>query len=101
MALLYVNLKFFTWILSHKLNMKGFESGEYGNPPSLFFWSRQAAVYVVALLSMKLIVLAIVGVIPYFSNASEWLLSWLTASLQVILCVTRVPVRLHADHRPL
>ncbi|EJD48536.1 hypothetical protein AURDEDRAFT_112966 [Auricularia subglabra TFB-10046 SS5] len=91
-GVLYLFLKLFTYILDQKLQMKGFESGQYGDPPSLFFWSRQAAVYVVSLLCMKLFVLAIVGLAPFFTTAVEWLLAWAGPSLQVIIVMGIFPI---------
>ncbi|KAH7105327.1 vacuolar membrane protein-domain-containing protein [Auriculariales sp. MPI-PUGE-AT-0066] len=91
-ALLFVILKLFTYILSHKLDLKGFESGQYGSPPSLSFWGRQAAVYVVSLLSMKLLVLLLVSIAPFLTSAAEWMLSWLGEDAQVILVMGVFPV---------
>ncbi|KZW04468.1 hypothetical protein EXIGLDRAFT_636054 [Exidia glandulosa HHB12029] len=91
-ALLYAFLRLFTYLLVHKMQLKGFETGQYGDPPSLFYWSRQAAVYIVSLLCMKIIVLLIVSFLPFLSSASEWLLSWLSASLQVIFVMGIFPI---------
>lgn len=88
-ALLYVFLRLFTYLLAQQLGLKGFVTGQYGDPPSLFFWSRQAAVYIVSLLAMKLIILAIVGFLSFLSVFAEWLLSWVGAAAQVVLCVSR------------
>jgi len=91
-ALLYLILRFFAYVLTGKLNLKGFESGQYGTPPSIFFWARQAAVYVLSLTSMKLLVLLLLALFPGIYDVGEWLLSWTWTgegdALQVILCVS-------------
>ncbi|ETW83650.1 hypothetical protein HETIRDRAFT_311686 [Heterobasidion irregulare TC 32-1] len=86
-ALIYLVLHIATWALAEKLMLKGFESGQYGSPPSFKFWIRQAAVYVFALTSMKLLVVALFALWPGIFKLGEWLLSWLGNDdvLQVIL----------------
>ena len=86
-ALIYLVLHIATWALAEKLILKGFESGQYGSPPSFKFWIRQAAVYVFALTSMKLLVVALFALWPGIFKLGEWLLSWLGNDdvLQVIL----------------
>lgn len=91
-AILYAFLRLFTYVLARRFGLKGFETGQYGTPPSLFYWSRQAAVYIVALLSMKIIVLTIVALASFLSVAAEWLLSWLSGSLQVVLVMGIFPI---------
>ena len=80
-------LKSFTWFFAHKLDLKGFESGQYGDPPSPSFWGRQAAVYVMSLLTMKLLVLLLVAIAPFLSSSAEWLLGWFGDDTQVVLYV--------------
>jgi hypothetical protein len=59
-----------------RANLKGFESGQYGKPPSFIFWLRQAAVYVLSLTSMKLLVVGLFALFPGIFQIGEWLLSW-------------------------
>ncbi|KAG6832358.1 hypothetical protein H0H87_001823 [Tephrocybe sp. NHM501043] len=91
-ALLYGILYALSDILVERLQWKGFESGVYGSPPSIKFWARQAAVYVLALTTMKIIVIILIVLIPGMFTLGEWLLSWTRIgngdSLQVILYVT-------------
>lgn len=89
-GIIYLVLHVATHILTEKLQWKGFESGVYGNPPSLNFWFRQAAVYVFALTTMKLLVIALFAVLPIIFDLGEWLLTFLGPSnaAQVILCVS-------------
>jgi hypothetical protein len=87
-------------MLSDHFHLKGFESGVYGDPPSFLYWARQATVYVVALTTMKLLVLLILIWFPGLLPIGEWLLSWTHIgrgdSIQVILyaislCLAHVP----------
>jgi hypothetical protein len=75
-AVIYVILRVLTHILMDGAHLKGFESGQYGNPPSFKFWFRQAAVYVLSLTSMKLLVVGLFAIYPGIFKIGEWLLSW-------------------------
>jgi hypothetical protein len=75
-ALIYIILRAITHVLAERAHLKGFESGQYGNPPSFKFWSRQAAVYVLSLTSMKLLVVGLFALFPGIFRIGEWLLSW-------------------------
>jgi hypothetical protein len=87
--MLYLILYGLTYILTDKLGLKGFESGKYGSPPSIFYWARQAIVYVLSLTTMKLTVFLLFALFPGLFGLGEWLLSWTWTgegdSLQVIL----------------
>lgn len=89
MGVIYLILQGFTFILTEKCQLKGFESGQYGNPPSLSYWLRQAAVYVLALTMMKLLVIGLFAAWPGIFSVGTWLLSFLRSSdaLEVILYV--------------
>ncbi|KAL4264337.1 Vacuolar membrane protein [Pleurotus pulmonarius] len=75
-ALIYLFLHSFTYILTEKFHLKGFESGKYGRPPSFKYWLKQATTYVLALTSMKFVVLTIFAVFPGIFKFGEWLLGW-------------------------
>lgn len=81
-----------TYLLAKKLHLKGYESGQYGSPPSIAYWARQAAVYVFALSTMKIVVVGLFAVWPGISTVGDWLLSWTAIgngeAFQVILCVS-------------
>ena len=89
-GIIYVILQVVTYLLTEKLHWKGFQSGVYGTPPSLNYWFRQAAVYVFALTTMKLLVVALFAALPAIFDLGEWLLTFLGPSdaAQVILYVT-------------
>ena len=86
-GIIYVILQVATHIFTQKLHFKGFESGVYGTPPSITYWFRQAAVYVFALTTMKLLVVALFAALPIIFDLGEWLLTFLGPSdaAQVIL----------------
>jgi hypothetical protein len=86
---IYLALRLFTWVLTSKLQFKGFQSGQYGSPPSLNYWARQAAVYVISLTSMKLLVVLLLASWRKLLDIGAWLLSWLGNgdTAQVVLCV--------------
>lgn len=83
-------------MLSDHFHLKGFESGVYGDPPSFLYWARQATVYVVALTTMKLLILLILIWFPGLLPIGEWLLSWTHIgrgdSIQVILYAVSLPL---------
>jgi hypothetical protein len=86
-AVIYFTLHSLTYFLKEKCGFTGFETGKYGTPPSLVYWGRQLAVYLFALTTMKLLVLALFAATPGIFKAGEWLLSFLGTSeaAQVIL----------------
>ncbi|KAG1805208.1 vacuolar membrane protein-domain-containing protein [Suillus subaureus] len=75
-AIIYVVHHGLTYLLAKRLYLKGYESGQYGSPPSIAYWARQAAVYVFALMSMKMLVVGLFTVWPGISKVGDWLLSW-------------------------
>ena len=88
-ALIYVILHSLSHLFTENFNLKGFQSGVYGNPPSIKYWACQAALYVLSLLIMKLIVVTIFILFPGIYVVGEWLLSWTMTgkgdALQVVL----------------
>jgi STIMATE family len=100
---IYLTLHLLTWVFTTKLRFKGFQSGQYGSPPSLNYWARQATVYVVSLTSMKLLVVLLLASWRKLLDIGAWLLSWLGNSnaAQVVLCVfPSIFVRLGAGDGP-
>lgn len=88
-GLIYVVLHATTRLFTEKFQLKGFESGVYGNPPSIKYWARQATLYVFALSAMKSVVVTFLVMFPGIYVAGEWLLGWTWTSdgdgLQVVL----------------
>lgn len=95
-ALIYIILHTLTQLFTGRFNLKGFESGVYGNPPSITYWACQAALYMLSLLIMKLIVVTILGLFPGIYIIGEWLLSWTRTgkgdALQVIFTMGMFPI---------
>ncbi|KAF9034972.1 hypothetical protein BDZ89DRAFT_495987 [Hymenopellis radicata] len=95
-ALLYIILHLLTYLCADKFQLIGFESGVYGKPPSIVFWGKQAALYVVALTTMKLLVLGLLAVFPGLFIIGAWLLSWTQTgdgdALQVIFTMGIFPI---------
>lgn len=91
---IYITLFFLTWYFTEKLKLKGLRSGQYGTPPSLNYWVRQLAIYVVSLTSMKMLVVALVSFWDVLSDIAAWLLSWLGNgdTVQVIFTMGLFPI---------
>ncbi|RXW25423.1 hypothetical protein EST38_g410 [Candolleomyces aberdarensis] len=98
-GIIYGVLHALTFLFSEKLGLKGFESGVYGNPPSLNYWCRQAATYVVALTAMKLAVILLLVLFPGIFKIGEWLLSWTWTgdgdALQVVFVMGIFPIAMN------
>ncbi|KAJ7098763.1 vacuolar membrane protein-domain-containing protein [Mycena belliarum] len=75
-GLIYVVLRVLTYVMSERFHLKGFESGIYGTPPSIKYWLRQAAIYVLALTTMKFMVIGLLALLPGIFTLGAWLLSW-------------------------
>lgn len=90
MAIIYVVHHALTHLLSDRMHLNGFQSGQYGDPPSFVYWVRQAAVYVTSLTTMKLLVVGLFAVWPGIKKIGQWLLSWTGGSdaAQVIMSVS-------------
>lgn len=59
--------------------LSGFESGVYGDPPvqnQIKIWLRQLGVYILALVTMKVLVLILFGICPWLEDFGEWVLGW-------------------------
>ncbi|KAF7302028.1 hypothetical protein MIND_00769200 [Mycena indigotica] len=95
-GLLYAILRFLTFVMTERLQLKGFESGVYGTPPSFKFWLRQASIYVCALCTMKLMVIVLLALLPGLFTLGSWLLSWTWTgegdSIQVIFTMGIFPI---------
>jgi len=75
-GMIYLVLHCSAWLLSGKLGIKGLKTGQYGNPPLITYWVRQAAVYIFAITAMKFLVVVMFAVWPSISLVGDWLLSW-------------------------
>lgn len=95
-GLIYVVLHATTRLFTEKFHLKGFESGVYGDPPSIKYWARQAALYVFSLSAMKVVVVTFLVLFPAIYVAGEWLLSWTWTGdgdgLQVVFVMGIFPI---------
>ncbi|KAI0775900.1 vacuolar membrane protein-domain-containing protein [Trametes elegans] len=93
-GIIYLVLHVMTYLLTEKCHLKGFESGVYGTPPRINYWLRQSAVYVFALTTMKLLVVAVFAALPVIFDVGEWLLTFLGHSdtAQVIFTMGIFPI---------
>ncbi|KAL4247075.1 hypothetical protein ABKN59_001397 [Abortiporus biennis] len=96
-AIIYLILHVATYLFTEKLHLKGFESGQYGHPPSVSYWARQAAVYVFALSTMKILVVLLLALWPGIFKLGEWLLSFLGSSntAQVVFVMGLFPITMN------
>ncbi|KAF7355681.1 hypothetical protein MSAN_01485900 [Mycena sanguinolenta] len=95
-GIIYVVLRVLTFIASERFQLKGFESGVYGTPPSSKYWLRQAAIYILALTTMKFMVIGLLALLPGLWTLGAWLLSWTWSghgdSLEVIFVMGIFPI---------
>ncbi|KAG8903114.1 hypothetical protein FRB99_003748 [Tulasnella sp. 403] len=93
-GIIWLVLHGLTNFLTNRLQLEGFESGYYGSPPSLVFWARQASVYIVAVVSMKLAVLALLTGLPALLDIGDWILSWTggNINLQLVFVMGIYPI---------
>ncbi|KLO19900.1 hypothetical protein SCHPADRAFT_817456 [Schizopora paradoxa] len=93
-GVIYLLIHITTHVLTDRLDLKGFRTGEYGDPPSFFYWTRQAVVYVFSLTTMKLLVVGLFAVWPGIVKIGAWLLSWTGGgdAAQVIVVMGLFPI---------
>ncbi|KAL1407131.1 hypothetical protein Q8F55_006545 [Vanrija albida] len=94
-GIFYVALKGYTWLFANHYGLEGYKSGYYGNPPQWQLWGRQLQPYLLAVVTMKLIVLLPLT-LPKISSIlirfGQSLLSWLSVDSQVIFVLAIFPV---------
>ncbi|OAC98069.1 hypothetical protein MUCCIDRAFT_122803, partial [Mucor lusitanicus CBS 277.49] len=77
--------------------LKGFQSGVYGDPPlvnQIKVWAKQLGVYVLALVTMKVVVVILFGLCPWLETFGEWVLGWTMGNyrLQVLFVMLVFPL---------
>ncbi|GAA96178.1 uncharacterized protein L969DRAFT_91634 [Mixia osmundae IAM 14324] len=75
--ILYGVLKLFTRVLVQRQGRQDFQTGFYGEPPSMVVWGKQLLVYLTACAVMKILVVAFFLSVPRIYRLGDWLLSWL------------------------
>lgn len=84
--------------LVRRLDVRGVDTGEYGDPPSYMNYTKQLAIYFVGLFSMKLVVYLMMEIFPFLVLLASWILNWSDSQpeLQVFLVMFLFPVLLNA-----
>ncbi|OAD04594.1 hypothetical protein MUCCIDRAFT_122899, partial [Mucor lusitanicus CBS 277.49] len=83
--------------LTLRLQLTGFQSGVYGEPPlveQLKKWSKQLIVYIVSLILMKVIVVGLFHLCPWIEDFGDWVLQWTVGNykLQVVFVMLIFPL---------
>ncbi|KAG2195994.1 hypothetical protein INT47_011499 [Mucor saturninus] len=83
--------------LTRFYKLDGFQSGVYGDPPlrnQIKMWAKQLGVYILALVTMKVVVLFLFGICPWLEGFGEWVLSWTAGNyrLQVLFVMLVFPL---------
>lgn len=66
-------------VVATHYRLNGFQSGVYGEPPienQIKIWFKQLSAYIVALVTMKVLVLILFGICPWLEDFGEWVLGW-------------------------
>lgn len=73
-------------------------SGHYGNPPRASWWFKQAIIYFVGLLGMKICVFFLIQVLPWIVKVGDWALRWTegNTAVQIIFVMLLFPVIMNA-----
>ncbi|KHN96435.1 FK506-binding protein 2 precursor [Metarhizium album ARSEF 1941] len=74
------------------------QSGNYGNPPSAWWWLKQSVIYFCGLFGMKVCVLVIFIFMPWISKVGDWALSWTEGNekLQIAFVMMIFPLIMNA-----
>ncbi|KAI0402812.1 vacuolar membrane protein-domain-containing protein [Xylaria palmicola] len=70
------------------------QSGNYGNPPNVWWWLKQSVIYFCGLFGMKLCVLLIFLILPWISRVGDWALGWTDGNerLQIFFVMMLFPL---------
>ncbi|EAL22144.1 hypothetical protein CNBC2820 [Cryptococcus deneoformans B-3501A] len=94
-GIIFLSLKFFTWLFSSYLGYDGFISGKYGNPPQALFWWKQLLTYVFSIIIMKLLVLlplTLPRISDLLLHLGHYMLEYFSPSVQVIFVMAIFPL---------
>ncbi|KAI9475426.1 MAG: vacuolar membrane protein-domain-containing protein [Benjaminiella poitrasii] len=84
-------------LIARLYHLKGFQSGLYGEPPlrnQIKTWAKQLAVYIVALVMMKTVVVVLFGLCPWLESFGRWVMSWTMGNyrIQVVFVMLIFPL---------
>jgi hypothetical protein len=74
------------------------ESGNYGQPPRATWWFKQAIIYFMGLLSMKICVFFLIQLLPFIIKIGDWALRWTegNTAVQIFFVMLLFPVIMNA-----
>lgn len=74
------------------------QSGNYGDPPSAWWWLKQSVIYFCGLFGMKICVLLIFLILPWISHVGDWALGWTEGNekLQIFFVMMLFPLIMNA-----
>ncbi|OAA37252.1 FK506-binding protein 2 precursor [Metarhizium rileyi] len=78
--------------------LESIQSGNYGHPPSSWWWFKQSVIYFCGLFGMKVCVLLIFVAMPWISKVGDWALSWTEGNerLQIAFVMMIFPLIMNA-----
>ncbi len=78
--------------------LESIQSGNYGHPPSAWWWLKQSVIYFCGLFGMKICVLVIFVAMPWISKVGDWALSWTDGNekLQIAFVMMIFPLIMNA-----
>ncbi|ROW11360.1 hypothetical protein VMCG_01206 [Cytospora schulzeri] len=99
--ILIVLLRIFTSLVSYTPLGKpaeSIQSGNYGNPPKVWWWLKQSVIYFCGLFGMKICVLVIFLTMPWISRVGDWALSWTEGNerVQIVFVMMLFPLIMNA-----
>lgn len=74
------------------------QSGNYGSPPSAWWWLKQSVIYFCGLFGMKFCVLIIFIMFPWISRVGDWALRWTEGNekVQIVFVMMLFPLIMNA-----
>jgi hypothetical protein len=74
------------------------ESGNYGQPPRATWWFKQAIIYFMGLLGMKICVFFLIQLLPFIVKIGDWALQWTegNTAVQIFFVMLLFPVIMNA-----
>ncbi|KAI0140919.1 vacuolar membrane protein-domain-containing protein [Hypoxylon sp. NC0597] len=99
--ILIILLRIFTGLVAYTPWGKPPESilsGNYGNPPNVWWWLKQSFIYFCGLFGMKICVLIIFLILPWISRVGDWALRWTEGNerVQIVFVMMLFPLIMNA-----
>ncbi|KAH8914466.1 hypothetical protein BT69DRAFT_1290166 [Atractiella rhizophila] len=94
--IIWTFLRFSNFILTEKMQLTGFVSGQYGTPPRISWWFKQLVVYILAICTLKLIVTMMLASVPPLIDFGDWFIDLFpNEQLRLIVVLSLVPLTLN------